>query len=98
MFCCKKSFLEAQPAFLEEEMAELISQGWSSPERIFPTSRRPLGLGKGWLTGELFVAMRLSDWAGVSGDVLEQLRREVRQTCSPDGNLVIAQLPTPTLF
>lgn len=42
--------------------------------------------------------MGLSDWARVSGDISEQLRREDRQTCLPDRNLGIPHLPTLTLF
>lgn len=56
MFCCSKSFLEALPAFLEEETAELISLGWTAQKESFPTPRRPLhSLGKERLTGVLCV-------------------------------------------
>lgn len=48
IFCGSKSFLEALPAFLEEETAELISQGWNGPETILSNPQKtPQQLGKG---------------------------------------------------
>ena len=88
------SWLEALPAFLEEETAELISQGWNGPETILSNPQKtPQQLGKGaahW--GALFVDVGLSDWAGASGYRAEQLRSkdgllEVGQTCSLRGIL-----------
>lgn len=64
MFCCNKSFLEAQPAFLEEEMAELISQGWSSPERMLFNLQKTPWLGKG-----------MAHWGAVCGHGTVRLGR-----------------------
>lgn len=97
-----KSFLEALPAFLGKETAERISQGWISPERIHSSPQKtPRKLGKGmthW--GASVVDMGLSDWAGVSDDILEQLRiaggpLEAGQTSLPERNRVIPPAPHP---
>lgn len=101
--CCSQSFLEALPAFLEEETAELISRGWNGPERILSNPQKtPRQLGKRkahW--GALFMDVGLSDWAGASGDTVEQLRRKERRPFGggtnmlPKGNLVIGAAPRP---
>lgn len=91
IFCCSKSFLEALPAFLEEETAELISQGWNGPETILSNPQKtPQQLGKGMACwGALFVDVGPSDWTEASGDRAEQLRRkwDMGQTCCLRGIL-----------
>lgn len=98
-----KSFLEALPAFLGQETAELISQDWIGLERIHSSLQKtPRKLGKGmthW--GALVVDMGLSDWGGVSDDISEQLiwlaggLLEAGQTSLPERNLVIPPAPHP---
>lgn len=97
-----KSFLEALLAFLGNETAKLISQGLIGPERIRSSPQKtPRKLGKGmthW--GASVVDMGLSDWVGMSNDILEQLRMEggfveVGQTSLPMRNFVILSAPHP---
>ena len=59
VFCYSKSFPEALLALLGKETAELISQGWISPERILPNPQKtPQKLGKG-----------MAHWGALFGDM-----------------------------
>lgn len=79
-------------------MAELISPGWIHSESTLQPPEDPSAAGKGVAPGALGLCTGTVRRAGLSGDRLEQLRREddlleVGQKCWPKGNLASAPSP-----